>query len=98
MASGDRRLSFLACSLLWPCSLIETSDRVKWDSPPELVGFIRPSHKVSENRTFILKVFLLSVCVVMICNVAGRGFQTKTRIWFTLTTTYKIATFIGYLD
>ena len=26
-----RRLSFLACNLLWP--LIETSDRVKWDSP-----------------------------------------------------------------
>ena len=24
--------SFMACNLLWPCSLIETSDRVKWDS------------------------------------------------------------------
>ena len=31
-ASGGRRLSFLACDLLWPCSLIKTSDRVKWDS------------------------------------------------------------------
>ena len=31
-ASGGRRLSFLARNLLWPCSLIETSDRVKWDS------------------------------------------------------------------
>ena len=30
-ASG-RQLSFLACNLLWLCSLIETSDRVKWDS------------------------------------------------------------------
>ena len=30
-ASG-RRLSLLACNLLWPCSLIETLDRLKWDS------------------------------------------------------------------
>ena len=30
--SGGRHLSFLACNLLWPCSLIETSDRVKRDS------------------------------------------------------------------
>ena len=28
----DRRLSFLTCNLLWPCSFIETSDRVKWES------------------------------------------------------------------
>ena len=27
-----RLVSFLACNLHWPCSLIETSDRVKWDS------------------------------------------------------------------
>ena len=28
-----QQLSFLACiNLLWPCSLTETSDRVKWDS------------------------------------------------------------------
>ena len=31
-ASEDRRLSFLACNLLWPCFLIEASDRVKWES------------------------------------------------------------------
>ena len=31
-SSSGQRLSFLAYNLLWPCSLIETPDRVKWDS------------------------------------------------------------------
>ena len=29
---GGRRLSFLDCKVPWPFSLIETSDRVNWDS------------------------------------------------------------------
>ena len=38
---SHRRLSFLVClNFLWPCSLIETSDRVKWDSPITKWSFI----------------------------------------------------------
>ena len=39
--SGGQWLSFLVClNLLWLCSLIETSDRVKWDSPITKWSFI----------------------------------------------------------
>ena len=38
---SHRRLSFLVClNFLWPCSLIETSDRLKWDSPITKWSFI----------------------------------------------------------
>ena len=68
----------------------------------ELVGFTDrkrftwPSGKASSD--FYSESLSVECLCCYICNAAGRRFQTKPRIWFTLIKTYKIATFLGYLD
>ena len=57
----------------------------------------QPSHKASENLTFILSLSFKCLCCYS-CNMTSRGFHTKPWIWFILIKTYKIATFIRYLD
>ena len=92
-ASGGWQLSFLACNLLWPCSLIETSDEISGIHQQ----FTRLSHKASENQTFILKqVFLSSVCVLMSLK-GNQAVSYKNLYKSILIRTYKkIANFIGY--
>ena len=49
LTSGGRRLFFLACNLLWPCSLNETSDRVKWDLSVLFVYFGSSANRINLN-------------------------------------------------
>ena len=58
---GPVEVGDLACNLLWPYVLaLKLQLGGIHRSRKE---FTRPSRKASENRTFILKVFLLNVCV-----------------------------------
>ena len=51
-ASGGRWYSFLVCNLLWPCSLTETSNRVKWNLPIAKGLYLqsRVSHSSGEKK------------------------------------------------
>ena len=87
----------LACNLLWPCSLIETSaDRVSEIHRSQKV-YLAERQGVRKSDFYSESLSVECLCCY-ICNAAGRRFQTKPRTWFILIKTYKIATFLGYLD
>ena len=78
------------CNLLWPCSPIETSDSVKWDSPiaKGLLGRAARRQKIRllfGNKSLSVECLC---CYISDCKATGR-FHTKTRIRFILIRMYK---------
>ena len=89
-ASGGRRLSFLVClNLLWPCSLIETSDRVKWDSPITKWSFILSLGLATEAERSCLSWHdqKLSMLGASLCendirsSIRSLGVRSRCRRW-----------------
>ena len=80
----------VVCNLLWPCSPIETSDSVKWDSPiaKGLLGRAARRQKIRllfGNKSLSVECLC---CYISDCKATGR-FHKKTRIRFILIRMYK---------